>query len=246
MLKKNDYKQILLELKNWDDFLVKQSSLPSPRANLELLHAAIEVGNEAHFVKYIKPNKNTAPVNDPMVFPLLVGVAGLGKLIAEGNPSWFDTLAFYARDERWRVREAVAIALQIVGDTNMNLLLKTMDNWKIKDFYVQRAVVAGLCEPRLLTNKLHAEEVLDILKVITRRLENYESIHDNSFKTLRQTLGYGLSVVVVSLPSEGKRFMEQLKKCKNPDIRWIVKENLKKNRLIKMDPEWIKKMISAP
>jgi hypothetical protein len=245
MSKINEYREILLKLKDWDDFLVTHSELPSPRANLELLHAAAEIGDEKRFIRYIEPGTIAAAVNEPEIFPLLVGLAGLGKLISEGNTAWFTTLAKYAGDERWRVREAVAMALQTVGDSNMELLLERMHEWKSREFYIQRAAVAGLCEPRLLRNKSHAAEVLSILKAITRNIEISKQSHDDSFKALRQALGYGISVAVVALPAEGKRFLEELKRNNNKDIRWILKENLSKNRLVKMDPVWVSEMISA-
>ena len=28
----------------------------------------------------------------------------------------------------------------------------------------------------------------------------------------------------------------------DPDIRWIMRENLKKNRLVKMDAEWVSQL----
>jgi len=34
--------------------------------------------------------------------------------------------------------------------------------------------------------------------------------------------------------------MEKWLDSQNKDIRWMMKENLKKNRLIKMDADWVK------
>ena len=34
--------------------------------------------------------------------------------------------------------------------------------------------------------------------------------------------------------------MEKWLSSGNKDIRWIMKENLKKNRLLKMDAKWVK------
>ncbi len=33
--------------------------------------------------------------------------------------------------------------------------------------------------------------------------------------------------------------MEKWFKSKDPDIRWIMRENLKKNRLVRLDTEWV-------
>jgi hypothetical protein len=43
----------------------------------------------------------------------------------------------------------------------------------------------------------------------------------------------------------GKLLFEKWAKSTHPDIQWIVKENLKKNRLIKMDIEWVEEMNKA-
>lgn len=48
----------------------------------------------------------------------------LGRLIAAGDRTQLATLRGYASDSRWRIREAVAMALQSVGDADMPLLLR--------------------------------------------------------------------------------------------------------------------------
>ncbi len=65
-------------------------------------------------------------------------------------------------------------------------------------------------------------------------------VKDKSFKVLRQTMGYCWSVVVASLPEAGKPMMEKWLSSGDKAIRWMIKENLKKNRLVKMDPKWVK------
>ena len=36
--------------------------------------------------------------------------------------------------------------------------------------------------------------------------------------------------------------MEKWLTSSDKDIRWIMKENLKKNRLVRMDADWVKKL----
>ncbi len=43
--------------------------------------------------------------------------------------------------------------------------------------------------------------------------------------------GYSLSVVVYSIPEEGFEYMHRLADSQDPDILWIMKQNLKKKRL---------------
>jgi hypothetical protein len=52
-------------------------------------------------------------------------------------------------------------------------------------------------------------------------------------------MGYCWSVAVVALPSEGKVFMEKWLEHPDPDIQWIMQENLKKTRLRRMDQAWV-------
>ena len=110
------------------------------------------------------------------------------------------------------------------------------------NLYVQRAVVAGLCEPVLLKDPVHAEQVLDILYDIIMNIRTIEDRKDESFRVLKKGLAYGLSVIVAAYPEKGKQTFAELMKIKEKDIQWILKENLKKNRLIKMDTTWVDAM----
>ena len=46
---------------------------------------------------------------------------------------------------------------------------------------------------------------------------------------------------MVALPDTGKPLMEKWLASPDPDIRWIMRENLKKNRLIRMEAAWVAK-----
>ena len=99
-----------------------------------------------------------------------------------------------------------------------------------------------MCEPRLLGQNQYAREVLGILDKITAGIEQADYRRSEEFLTLRQGLGYCWSVAVVSLPVEGKALMEKWLVNSDRDVRWIMRENLKKARLVRMDAEWVKKM----
>jgi hypothetical protein len=60
--------------------------------------------------------------------------------------------------------------------------------------------------------------------------------------SLRKAAAYCWSVAIVASPEEGKKQFEKLLPAKNKHILWIVKENLKKHRLVKMDREWVGKI----
>jgi hypothetical protein len=61
-----------------------------------------------------------------------------------------------------------------------------------------------------------------------------EDRRDAPTRTLRQALGYAWSVVIAALPDEGLSAFRRLQASSDPDIQWIVGENLKKARLRKL------------
>ena len=66
---------------------------------------------------------------------------------------------------------------------------------------------------------------------------NIESSDD--FKTLRKGLGYCWSVAVAALPEEGRPMMERWLACDDKDVIWIMKQNLRKKRLARVDAAWV-------
>ena len=171
----------------------------------------------------------------------MCGVVGLGRLLAEGQPDALRDLRRYASDPRWRVREAVAIALQRLGDHDMGALLRAMDAWSKGSRLEQRAAAAALCEPRLLREAKYARRVLRLLDRITASVSRASDRRSEDFKNLRKALGYGWSVAVAALLAEGKPAMEKWLGSDDKDVIWIMRENLKRNRLLQMDARWTEK-----
>jgi len=239
MSKTENYKQTLQSLDDWVPFLKKNSGLPGPRGNLELAHAVAEQGDQKQFEYFLSLD---AKENTPEVFVVFCGVVGLGKLSAK-EPQLFNQVREYASDPRWRIREAVATGLQLAGDQDMDLLLREMKTWSNGNWYEKRAVAAALSEPRLLKQPKHTKQVLQILDKITSSMETNDKAKDESFKVLRQGMGYCWSVAVAALPDVGKPLMEKWLYSDDKDIIWMMKENLKKNRLVKMDADWVKECV---
>jgi len=230
----------LHELSDWDEYLLKESGLPGPRGNIELAQAVADEGDRQLFMRFIAYTAEKAPVNSPNEFLAFCGVVGLGRLLAEGDYDILNNLRQYASDPRWRTREAVAMALQRFGEVNMEQLITAMQEWCRGAPLEQRAAAAALCEPRLLRQKQDAHQVLDILDQITESIEQMKDRRCEDFTALRKGLGYCWSVAVVALPSEGKALMAKWLKSSDKDIRWIMRKNLKKNRLVRMDADWVK------
>jgi hypothetical protein len=244
MSKKEDYIHELSSLPSWDAYLLAQSGLPGPRGNLELAYAAAEIGDETRFLGLIAvdklPDAKDVPGGEYLPF---CGVVGLGKYLSVERQDLLRIVRFYANDTRWRLREAAAMALQGWGKKDMKGLLLTMQTWTKGTYYEQRAVAAGLCEPVLLRDPEVVIRVLAMLTEITASMRTVDQRKNDAFLTLRQGLAYCWSVAVAALPEQGKTAMESWIGCSDADIRWVMKENLKKNRLIKMDADWVNRCI---
>jgi hypothetical protein len=239
MGKVEDYRRRLRAHEKWDSMLLAESGLPGPRGNIELAQAVAEEGDRALFERYLGYTAALAPANTPEEFLAFCGVAGLGRLLAEGEVDVLPALREPASDPRWRVREAVAMALQRLGDVDMGRLLEEMAAWSEGAPLEQRAAAAAVCEPRLLGEADTTRAVLQILDRITGSIAVRQERRSESFRTLRQGLGYCWSVAVAALPEEGKPLLEKWLGVTDPDIRWIMRENLKKARLARMDAAWV-------
>ncbi len=114
-------------------------------------------------------------------------------------------------------------------------------------WYKKRTFVATLCEPALLKDSHTNIKILDVLGEITRGFESVTSKLDEGQNSLRKVLGYCWSMAIVYEPEHGKMVFEKitkdiLDKSANKHVLWIVKENLKKNRLVKSDAQWVERI----
>ena len=237
MRRQATYVEQLVSAPDRERLLRSGSGLPGPRANLELLQAAADVGDERSFREWIAAASRADPTDE---FLVMCGIVGMGRLIAEGRGALLEELRAYAVDPRWRVREAVAIALQRVGDHDLDALFRAIRPWVIGRPYLQRAAAAAVCEPRLLKSAAVGRRALALLEQIMTAIVRipYSERRSDEFRTLRQALGYCWSVAVVADPVDGKRALERWARSADPDVRWIVRENLRKRRLSLMDSGW--------
>jgi hypothetical protein len=260
MSRKESYKEHLTDLvneflktdneENLTKYLASNSNLPGPRGNLELADVFADVvkdyaGKEPEKLwnicaKLTRFSLVDAPVNNPKEFLVFCGARGVGVLGA--SQAFFQKailrLKELASDLRWRTREGVAMAIQSMIEKQPQKTLKEIDNWIENDnWLVMRAVAAGVAEPSLLKDEQTAKSALELHKKIFARIVAARERESNEFKTFKQGLGYSVSVVVCAIPREGFEYMRQLVDTRTTDILWIIKENLKKNRLIKNFPE---------
>jgi hypothetical protein len=237
-----DYREKLRSFKEWDRFLIENSGLPGKRGNIELGKAVAEEGDQKLFLRYLTFVEKIAPANTPQEFFAFCGILGLGRLLSEGQYEFLPIIKTHASDNRWRTREAVAMALQRWGEKDIVRLLNEMESWSRGNLFEKRAAAAALCEPILLTEIAVVEGVLKILQQITSSLLEVVNRKAEAFRVLKKGLGYCWSIAIAAYPEKGKQYFESWLNCPDADIRWILKENLKKNRLKRMDAFWVEEM----
>jgi hypothetical protein len=262
MSKKESYKEHLTDLineslktgmaENLMKYLTSNSNLPGPRGNLELANVFADVVRDYAGKKHEKLWSLClqltqfplieAPVNNPKEFLVFCGARGVGAL---GTSQRFfqkamSRLRELASDSRWRTREGVAMAIQSMIEKQPQKTLKEIEEWIESDNWLaMRAVAAGVAEPALLKDERTAKSAFELHKQIFSQIAATRERKSSEFKKLKQGLGYSLSVIVCAVPREGFEYMRQLAEQQDADILWIVKENLKKNRLLKNFPEEI-------
>jgi hypothetical protein len=234
-----DYRATLRQLNDWEPYLRAESRLPGPRGNLELAEAVSLEGDRDLFARLRDDHgPDVAPENTPECFLAFCGVLGLG---ADG-PAALPELRRWAADPRWRVREAVAMAVQRIADTRPAEAVEAMRDWARGSRLEQRAAVAALCEPRLLRDEATARAALEVLDEVTASLG--APSRDDDERALRKALSYGWSVAVVGRPDPGRDLMERWIADGDAGTRRIMRENLRKARLARLDGEWVQRQLA--
>jgi hypothetical protein len=220
-------------------YLRSHSGLPGPRGNLELIDVASATTARADLERWVALGPDVAPENTPEVFLVCVGTVGLGRIVGAGERAPLATLRRLANDPRLRVREAVAMALQAWGDVDVDGLVDEMERWVDGSPLEGRALMAALCEPRLLGSRRTVARTLAILDRLTRSVRDAAHGAALDVRVLRQALGYGWSVAIAADIELGLPAFEPWLADPSSDVRWIVRENLAKARLARAAPGWI-------
>jgi hypothetical protein len=76
MNKRDQYLQARREQTDWDDDLLQESGLPGPRANLELVQAAADLGTAEQFRRWLALGPEAIPAKRALEFLPLCGVVG--------------------------------------------------------------------------------------------------------------------------------------------------------------------------
>jgi hypothetical protein len=239
-------------------YLVSNSNLPGPRGNLELAQAFGDVAGERSgqgatleslwklCVELKGISATEAPVNDPREILPFCGAVGLGAIAATRVSYTGPAMRFLrdlARDPRWRTREAVCFALQRLMTARSDDVVAALNEWVAGGHPLElRAVAASVAEPALLRDGDMARSALALHRGILVQMLEMDDRRSDAFRSLRKGLGYSLSVVVCALPQEGFGYLAELAGTGDRDVHWILRQNLKKNRLIKNYPAEVSRL----
>lgn len=239
MSKIDEYRSALHATIDPRDYLLENSNLPGPRGNLELAQAAALEIPSGLLNEWAAIPAEEAPSNTAMEFLTFCGVLGQGRLFLEGDPLSMEHIVKAASDTRWRTREASAMALQFIGKQDVAAMLGLLPRLANGNLLELRCAVAAICEPILLKTPETKRFALDLLDRITLTFSTVKNRKDESFVVLKKGLSYGWSVAVSADPEYGKPLMEKWLTSEDKDVCRVMRENLKKNRLIRMDREWV-------
>lgn len=233
-----------------EEYLTERSALPGPRMNTGLAVVFADLiaeiltrpdgpvsAAEKLLGQWSALPLEAAPINDPREMLPATAVLSYGHIGVARSDWWEDEVTKIHRaasDPRWRTRELVAAAMQKLLAANWDPALGVLSEWLSEsDALVIRATVASVAEPLLLTDPKRGEAAL----LIQERAADWllklpsELRKDESVRVLRQALGFTISVAVAAAPDTGFKLLERLATSGDPDIIWVVRENLKKNRL---------------
>jgi hypothetical protein len=239
------------ERKSIEKVLMEGSNLPGPRGNIELAQdfaralasVRLEDWHWEMLLAWQAKSLRAAPVNSPEEFLPFCGALAMGVLYTglarPGRRRALSAIQQSARDPRWRTREAAAMALQAIGEADPAVLKEIVTRWMPEtDWLQKRAVAAGLAHPPLLGDSAFAlfslstaDRLMESVAAAARVVRTRED-----FRVLRQGLGYALSVYAAALPEAGFPLLARWAASPDPDVRWIIRENMKKKRLAEKHP----------
>ena len=237
--------RLFLEDSELRAYLLSQSGLPGPRGNLELAAAFARLVVESEdaeehwgmLQEWLALDAHVAPVNDPLEFLAFCAVLTLGALYGRLPAKRAEIVAQVqssAEDARWRIREAVAMSLQRIGEYDADTLCTLLSSWlEEASTLQQRAILAALAHTPFMVDEDLARLGLQMTETILRRtlaLSKADRKGD-AFRALKKGLSYAPSLFVRRLPEEGFALLRCWALVDDSDIGRIVLENLKKKRL---------------
>lgn len=236
--------------------LVAESNLPGPHANQELSRAFVDAIREYAAadeddrkilwnlcVELACLSPEDAPTGDPHEFLSFCGVRGIaaiGSVAPEYTEMALSQLQEASLDPRWRVREGVTMGVHNLIAACPAETLAGLEGWaEAGPWLIMRAAATGIAEPDLLAEPELAEVALRLHRKILVRVYTAQERQSEAYLALRKALGYTLGRVVATLPGIGFEYLRQLATLDDPDVRWIVQENLEGDLLRQQYPKTV-------
>ena len=250
LLQQNDQEQII-------DYIKRNSNLPGPRGNLEMAFAfrdtiSSQIPSKANELmqlctEFTNFDSLVAPTNDPMEMVPFCGIIGIGRIgsLNEFHTKCLELVHFHATDERWRMREGIAMALSDLIGSHSEETISQLEIWmQDADWLIYRGIVAGFAEPKILRDEYISKTALRFHDRILEQVLMNENSKNEEFKVLVKALKYTVSVVAAVDPEAGFTFIDKWIRKKSKLISSIIKSNLQKNRLIKLDKDRVNLLLS--
>jgi hypothetical protein len=229
-------------------YLLTHSNLPGKRGNLELAFAFAGYIEEYYPIRPAQawkfcealisknpPHPGETGAEEYLPFCGVLGLGRIGKIDPRREPDVLEYVKSAARDERWRIREAGAMAIQDLMDIRPDATMAILGSWVHEaDYLLLRAIAAGVAEPRFMKNQEIARIALELHKVILGKVASESDRRNPDLIVLVKGLCYTLSVVITGIEKEGFAYLAELQAMDHPVIGKIARENLKKKRLIRL------------
>ena len=232
-------KPIIDDKKRLEEFIISNSNLPGPRGNLELAFAFAEIYEDFNvLLEWTKITEDQADTNNPKSFLAFCSAVCLGKIYIKTKDRKIITiLQKLANGGRWRMREAVAFGFQIIGKHDFNELRMIFSEWIEKSNNLEkRAILASLAHPPFL-NEDNAKFCFELTNNVLNKMDR-----EDGFDVLRKGLEFTISVFAAANPIIGFSFIKNWI-GRDKIIDKIMKKNLKKNRLVRKNPEEVKNLL---
>lgn len=231
-----------------EHFLLFNSNLPGPRANLELAYAFAN-----HFLtndiaankwdllqRFLHVELDSDPHHNSVEFLPICALVALGSFYTNADSiiqeQIISLLWEFANNSNWRLREAVAMAFQRMEEQDFDLI-PPLFNERIRNASLldMRAIIAALAHPPVLRYEPNTVFCLEISEIILNNVVKLDISQRKieEFRVLKKGLEYALSVFVASLPTHGFAFLSKWAKANDSDINKILRSNLNKSRLTK-------------
>jgi hypothetical protein len=235
-----------------ETILCEESNLPGPRGNLTF---ADQFAN--CFEKQLVPREmleelkewaaikeEDAPVNHPKEYLVFCGVLALGAHYSYTDEATRQLIMVHIKaamnDNRWRTREASAMALQRIAENNIAAVKDCIHGMYAQSNNLEkRTFIAALAHPPILGEPETARFSLEISDRILESILvlDKEARKKEDFRVLEKGLQYALSVFAAFLPEEGFELLKKYAEVKDVSINKIIKSNLTKARLTKKYPD---------